>query len=115
MSTNVNTTTKELHALRLEVHRLAKKIEQKTTQGYENIIHINGKRLREMASIAGDNMRATLAEGTKHAVEMRAAAEKTIRKNPWEAISAAVASGVLIGFLFHLKGKKPAAKRSWFR
>lgn len=95
-------TREDIKQLREEVQRLGAIVRQMPAHAKEdvgNVIGFDRKELRRMARDAGRRTRRFLNNKREQAMELRDEAETRITAHPFQAVAAAVASGLLLGAL----------------
>lgn len=102
MRSNTSQTSQDIKALRAEVARLGEIVKEMPAHAksdVSNVIGFDRKELRKMARNAGKKTRRFLNDKRDQAIEIRDEAESRITSHPFQAVGAALASGLLFGAL----------------
>lgn len=101
-STSSTQTAQDIKELRAEIQRLGsivKEMPAHAKSDASNVIGFDSRELRKMARNAGKKTRRFITDKQRQAVELREDAEERITSRPFQAVGAALLSGLLIGGL----------------
>ncbi len=101
-STSTTQTAHDIKELRAEIQRLGtivKDMPAHAKSDASNVIGFDSRELRNMAKNAGKKTRRFLTDKQRQATEIRDEAEDRITSRPFQAVGAALLSGLLLGGL----------------
>jgi ElaB/YqjD/DUF883 family membrane-anchored ribosome-binding protein len=101
----MSSTQQEIKAIRKNVdalqHKMAEKIDAKASDKINSIL--DPENMSRLAQDAGKSLSRYFRTKKKQAIHAKESCEKTVKKHPFAAATAAFSTGLLIAFLFKKK------------